>query len=430
MEKKKKLRHSLLMGHLRIFIFFFFVYEMALFSKPLDLQIETPHAILINAQTGKVLFDKRGRESVYPGSTTKIATAVYLLKHAEHKLDELVVCSEEALRVVSEEEKAEKGPLLPAHILELDGTTYNLKRKERLSLRELLYSAMIASANDSTNVIAEYLCGDIQVFVCKLNEMMMELGCKNTHFCNPHGLFHADHKTTPLDMAILAKEALKYPLFREIVKMPSYNRSKLNGNHLIRPDSKNFYQLAQGIKTGYTKKAKYNLVALASNGERELIAALHKSPTSNQRFEDAILLFEAAFSEPLQKRLLLSSSETFYEKEISKANKALVAILEEDLYLQFYPSEEEDIVAKLSWDNLKLPIQEGAPVGQIKIFSKEDQRLLLTQNLVARDRVVLKFQYVILDLAKILFMPIILPFFLIAGAASLALILRRKFTNS
>ncbi len=430
MEMKKKLRHSLTMAHRRMFIFFFLAAQVALFSKPLEVQIETPYAILMDARTGKVLFDKKGNESVYPGSTTKIATALYLLKFAGDKLDEMVVCSEDALRVVSEEVKGEKGTLLPPHILELDGTTYNLKRKERISLRELLYSAMIASANDSTNVIAEFLCGDIQVFVNKLNEMIKDLGCKNTHFCNPHGLFHSDHKTTAYDMAVIAREALKYPLFREIVRMPSYNRSKLNGNHLIRPDSKNFYHWAQGIKTGYTKKAKYNIVALASNGERELIAALHKSPSSSQRFEDAVLLFETAFSEPMQERLLFPKAEALYDKEIPKANRALVATLEDDLYLKFYPSEEEDVVAKLSWNELKLPIEEGDCVAQMTIVTKADQRVLMTQNLVALNRVGLKFQYVLLEIIRACFIPIILPIFLILASAILALLLRAKPVKS
>jgi D-alanyl-D-alanine carboxypeptidase (penicillin-binding protein 5/6) len=385
------------MGHFRGFIFFFSFLEVLLFSKNLEVQIETPYAVLVNAKTGKVLFDKRGSESVYPGSTTKIVSVLYILKHAGERLDDVVICSEEALRVVSEEVKAEKMGLLPPYILELDGTTYNLRRKEKISLRELLHGALIASGNDASNVAAEHVSGNIDAFVKNMNEMIQSMGCKNTHFCNPHGLFHPDHKTTPYEMTVLAREALKYPLFREIVKMPGYKRSKMNGNHLIRPDSKNFYPFAIGIKTGYTKKAKYNLIAAADNGERELVVALHKSPTSNQRFLDAIALFEAAFNEKKVQRVMFAKDETSFKKEIQGAKVPLEAIMKEDFVFKYFPSEEEEMVASLEWEDLILPIEKDSSVAVLSLFTKEDGRFLAKQELFAKNSVHKKLSAILLE---------------------------------
>ncbi len=403
------------MGHLRGFIFFFIFFKIFLFSKNLEVQIETPYAVLVNAKTGKVLFDKRGNESVYPGSTTKIASALYVLKHAREKLDDIVVCSEEALRVVSEEVKAEKMDLLPPYILELDGTTYNLRRKEKISLRELLYGSLIASGNDASNVAAEHVCGNIDIFVKNMNEMIQLLGCKNTYFCNPHGLFHPDHKTTAYDMTVLAREALKYPLFKEIVKLPGYKRSKMNGNHLIRPDSKNFYPFAIGIKTGYTKKAKYNLVAAADNGVRELVVALHKSPSSNQRFQDAIALFEAAFNEKEVQRLMFAKEETLFKKEIQGAKGSLEAIMKEDFILNYFPSEEEEVTAKLEWKDLLLPIEKESVVAVLSLFTKEDGRFLAEKELFAKNSVHKKLSILLLEGLKDYFGYLILLVVLAAG---------------
>lgn len=405
------------MGHLRGFIFFFILCQVLLVSKNLDVQIETPYAILINAKTGKVLFDKRGNESVYPGSTTKIASALYVLRHASDKIDDVVVCSENALRIVSEEVKAEKIDLLPPYILESDGTSYNLRRKEKISVKELLHGALIASGNDASNVLAEYVCGDIETFVTDMNKMIEELGCRKTHFCNPHGLFHPDHKTTPYDMAILAKEALKYPLFKEIVKLPTYKRSKTNGNQLVRPESKNFYPYAIGVKTGYTKKAKYNLVAAADNGVRELVIALHKSPTSNQRFQDAIALFEAAFNEKEEERLLFLKEETLFKKRIEGAKTELEAILKEDYFIKFFPSEEEDVIAKIEWQEVSLPVEKGKVVAFLSLYTKKEGRFLTTKELHAKNRVSKKLSLLILENCKLYFPYAI--FFILLAIASL-----------
>lgn len=428
MVGKKNLRHSLFMGLLRGIVLFFLATEIV--AKPLDIQIETPYAILINAKTGKILYEKHSKESVYPASTTKIATVLYILKVASEKLDDMVICSEEALKSVSEETKKAKGSALPPYILEFDGTSARLKRNEKISVRDLLYGALLASGNDAANVLAEYVCGDISTFVNNVNKMAEELGCKNTHFSNPHGLFHSEHTTCAYDMAILTKEALKYPVFREIIKTDTYERSHnkvfTQGNGLVRRDHKFYYPLALGVKTGYIRKAKYNLVAAASNGEREVIAVLHKSPSGKRRYQDAIVMFEAAFCEVQVQRLLFAKEETVFKKMVPKAKNALLGVVEKDLYLSYYPSEEEEVEAKLDWEESILPIEAGSVIGKLSVFTKADGRVLLEAPLIAKERVCKKFVYVLLEDMKAKIVFILLPLLLGVGVGGFVLVKRGR----
>src|SRR3990167_764454 len=144
-------------------------------AKSLEVQIETPYALVMDVKTGKVLYEKRAREKVHPASTTKIATALYILKTAPNIMDEVATCSEEALRIVTEATKKEKVELLPDYILETDGTMIYLRKKEKMSVRDLLYGAMLRSGNDAANVLAEYVSGDIPTFVSRMNQMVTEL---------------------------------------------------------------------------------------------------------------------------------------------------------------------------------------------------------------------------------------------------------------
>ncbi|MBS0584922.1 MAG: hypothetical protein JSR76_01305, partial [Verrucomicrobia bacterium] len=186
-------------------------------------------------------------------------------------------------------------------------------------------------------------------------------------------------------MAILTREALKYPLFREIVKSTSFNRPKTNlqeastqrqSNQLLHPDSKYYYPKAIGIKTGYTKAAKYNLIAAATDGERTLIAALHQNPNSLARYEDARHLFEAAFSEKKVHRLLFKQDETVFNKAIPHAKSELKARIAEDIFIDFYPSEEIHPRAELEWLTPNLPITKDSVVGNLSIRNERNEEIL------------------------------------------------------
>jgi len=212
---------------------------------------------------------------------------------------------------------------------------------------------------------------------------MKDLGCKQTRFLNPHGLHHPDHQTTAYDMAILTKEALKDPLFREIVSTAKFTRPKSNKqaptlllqtNMLIR-EGKNHYSKAIGVKTGHTSHAQNTFVGAAEYEGRTLIAVLLKSKDRSAIFKDSIKLFEAAFNQPKIRKNYLPAGPQKFEKEIAGTENVLKTYTKEDLTLEFYPAEEPEIKCLLYWTHLNLPIEKGAPVAELRLETLDGQVL-------------------------------------------------------
>lgn len=194
-------------------------------------------AVLIEKNTGRVLY-RRNEETALPmASTTKVMTALLALE--EGQLDDVVTVSRNAFGV--------------------PGTSIYLSEGEKLTLRDLLYGLMLASGNDAAVAIAEHIGGSVDAFCRRMTERAAELGCQNTVFLSPNGLPTLGHHTTAYDLALIAREAMDHPEFREIVStrrasIPwegrTYSRILNNKNRLLTD-----YDGATGIKTGYTKAA-------------------------------------------------------------------------------------------------------------------------------------------------------------------------------
>lgn len=424
-------------------LFACFFITTSLFAKPLEMRIETPHAILMNAKTGAILYEKNAREEVFPASTTKVATLLYILKTIPEGLDRIVKSSPTALKMTTEQAKKASSFTEPAYWLEKDGTTAHLVVGEEMSVRDLLYGAMLNSGNDACNVLAEHVCGNIPTFMEKLNDMVVDMGCSKTRFMNPHGLYHPEHKTCAYEMAMITREALKYPLFREIVATEVYKRPKTNKrneseftnfNALIRPGSDHYYPKALGVKTGRTKLAKFNLIAAAKDGDRELIAVLHKSPDSHKRYHDAIQMFETAFQEKIAEKILYAYGDTTFSVALPKADKSLVAEVIRDVVYKYFPSEEEELKSELIWCPLALPIEKGTKVAEIRVTGGED-RLVLVEPLFAVHRVDKMLVYRIYDtivrITQLYIAPLVIPilFLLLFFLALKRVIKRKKFVQ-
>ncbi len=226
-------------------------------------------AILVEENSGEVIFEKDADTVRYPASTTKIMTVLLALMMVED-LDQTVVVSETAVDIPS------------------DSSTMSLTAGEELSLRDVLYGTMMISANDGANVIAETVSGSIANFVDLMNQTAEIFGCTNTHFANPHGYHDDNHYTTARDMAIIAREAMQNETFREIVGTTSFTIAKTN-KHRARSltsrstilltgttDSPNkyYYQYATGIKTGSHSKAGYCFVGSAEKDGVNLISVV------------------------------------------------------------------------------------------------------------------------------------------------------------
>lgn len=218
-----------------------------------DLAPGAKAAILYDASSGRVLFEKNAEEPMLIASLTKIMTAIIAIENGN--LDEEVTISPNAEGV--------------------EGSSIYLKAGERIPLRTLLYGLMLRSGNDAATAIAEHIGGSVEGFVYLMNEKAAYLGLEHTHFANPHGLDQEGHYSSAKDLSVLTAYALKNQVFQEIVKTEvktvswpgeKWKRKFYNKNKMLR-----FYKWADGVKTGFTKKARRTLVSSATKDGHQLI---------------------------------------------------------------------------------------------------------------------------------------------------------------
>ena len=380
-----------------MYFILFLILPAWLAAAPIKISLTAESALLINADTGAVLYQKKPHKKVYPASVTKIATALFALKQTDD-LDALITAEQDCVGSVTEEAKQRANYTLPSYWLVKDSSHMGIKKGEEMKLKDLLYGMMVVSADDAANVIAYTLSdGKIPVFMEKLNGYLKELGCKDTYFNNPHGLHHPEHVTSAFDMAIVTREALKNPLFKEIVATTRYTRPKTNKqdpttlvqtNRLLR-SGELYYPKAIGVKTGYTSKAGSTLVAAAKDGERTLIAILFNVKDRKLLFREATQLFEAAFNQPKMEKKLASQGPQKYQLLLPGSSKPVNTYLAEDVNISYYPAEEPQIKAFIQWDTLKLPIARDQKVGELRILA--ENQLLKAAPLYAQEPVKLKF---------------------------------------
>lgn len=211
-------------------------------------------AALIDVTSGRLLYSKRGDERMRIASLTKIMTAIVAIERGNLK-DSVKVTKNSFAK---------------------EGSSLFLKLGEEMSLENLLYGLMLRSGNDAASAIAEHVGGSEEGFVLMMNEKATALGLSNSHFMNPHGLDHDEHYSSANDLAKLTAYALKNPTFKEIVKTPVKKAPNPNEKWDYKWDNKNkmlrFYEGADGVKTGYTKKAFRCLVSSATRNGQQIAA--------------------------------------------------------------------------------------------------------------------------------------------------------------
>ncbi|CRX37831.1 D-alanyl-D-alanine carboxypeptidase family protein [Estrella lausannensis] len=390
-------------------LFLFFTYQGSLlisllltlcfpsfaYGGKLQVAVNAESAILINADTGAILYEKNADRPQYPASITKIATCLFALHALGNKLEDVVSAENDAIVTITKEAKRRSGYSIPAWWLEVNSSHIGIKKGEEMRLEDLLYGMMVSSGNDAANVIAQYVGGTIPSFLEEMNKYIKDLGCKTTTFYNPHGLHHPKHVTTARDMAIITREALQKEEFKTIVKTVRYTRPKTNKqqptvlvqtNKLLRK-GKFFYPKAIGVKTGYTSDAMNTLVAAAENDGRVLIAVLLKTKERDDLFKDAKKMFEVAFSQPKLEKVLIRSGAQKQKIKVPGGAKPLTALVEKDICLQFYPAEEPRLKCLLHLDEkLKAPIHKGELIGEIRLVNDEE-RVVKTYPVLAHEDV-------------------------------------------
>lgn len=378
----------------------FTVFTKSLIAAPLDLEVSAEGAILVNAKTGAILYEKNSKKQFYPASITKTATAWWALKTNKERLGETIVASQDAVSSVSGEAIRRSNYTMPSWWIELGSSHVGIKKGEELTLKDLLHGLMLRSGNDAANVIAQYVGGSIPNFLEDLNNAMKSIGMENTHFTNPHGLHNPKHVTTPYDMSVLARAAMQDETFREIVSTIHYTRPKTDKNestvwaqtNQLMRQGKHHYHKAVGIKTGYHSIAQHNLVAAAEDNGRILIAVLMKSPDRGDMFGDAKKLFETAFNQPKVQKTLIEKGPQKFVLSLPGATAEITTRTDEDVKINYYPAEAPQLKCLLAWDDIELPVKRSQRVGELR-FVGQDERVLKAVPLYAQEDVSSSWSY-------------------------------------
>ena len=335
------------------------------------LNLESESAILIEAKTGKILYEKNPNIPLSPASVTKIMSILLIMEAIENNeitLETKISCSENASS--------------------MGGSQIWLSETENLTVHEMLKAICIASANDCTYAMAEFLCGSEEVFVQKMNDKAKELGMKNTVFKNCHGLDEDGHVSSSYDIALMSKELLtNYPEITEYTTtwMDSLRDGKselVNTNKLIRT-----YEGATGLKTGSTSLALYNLSASATRNDLSLIAVVMRAPTPKIRFNEAKLLLDYGFNTYIYKTL--NNKNDFYQTvNISKGNKNDVNLIYEESSGILLKKSNKDNISQnviINQNKLVAPIYKGDVLGKIEYLINGN--IECSVNLIADDDV-------------------------------------------
>nr|WP_263325843.1 D-alanyl-D-alanine carboxypeptidase family protein [Neobacillus sp. Marseille-Q6967] len=338
-----------------------------------DITNNVRSAILIERDTGKVLYEKNGHEELPPASMTKIMTMLLIMEAIDQgKLtwDEKVRTSEYAAS--------------------MGGSQIFLEAGEEMTTKQMLQGIAIGSGNDASVAMAEKIAGSEEAFVDMMNEKVKELGLKHTIFKNTTGLPTSDHYSSAYDMAIMAKELLKY---EDITKFTgtyeAYLRENtdkkfwlVNTNKLVR-----FYPGVDGLKTGFTAEAKYCLTATAQKDGMRVIAVVFGAPTSKERNAQVTKMLNYAFAQ-YQTHPMFKRNQSIGKAEVNKGKeKTVTAITSEPLSLLTKKGEKtEDVKQKITLKkNLDAPIKKGDKVGTIKLT--RDGKVILESPLVAKNDV-------------------------------------------
>ncbi len=328
-------------------------------------------AILIEASTGQILFEKNADEKLVPASMTKMMSMLLILEAIENgslKWNQEITVSENASK--------------------MGGSQILLETGEKMKVKDLFKGVAIASGNDAVVALSESVSGTLDAFVSKMNERAKELGLKNTNFKNPHGLDTANHYSSARDMSLIAKELVKHEKIFEFTSVyEDYLREGtdkkiwlVNTNKLVR-----FYDGVDGLKTGFTEGAGYCLTATAKKDGMRVIAVAMGEATSKDRNKEVSEMLDYAFAQYKIEKLV---DDKFSLGKYKVYNG-------KDEYVNVIPKEEVSILRKKGEKNIKAtydkkvdlinaPIKKGDDVGILKV--KKDGKVLKEVKLtVSKD---------------------------------------------
>ncbi|MEJ9211351.1 D-alanyl-D-alanine carboxypeptidase family protein [Bacillus smithii] len=338
-----------------------------------ELADEAKSAVLIERDTGAVLYDKNSHERLPPASMTKIMTMILIMEAIQegrlHWND----------KVRTSEKAASMG-----------GSQVFLEPGEEMTVKEMLKAIAVGSANDASIAMAEHIAGSEEEFVKMMNKKAKELGLKDTKFQNPTGLPAKGHYSSAYDMALMAKELLKYPQITKYTGLyESYLRENtdkkfwlVNTNKLVK-----HYPGVDGLKTGFTNDAKYCLTATAKKNNMRVIAVVFGAPTPKSRNTQISKMLDYAFAR-YETSPIYGQGETLGQVKISKGKKSKIdAKTAESVSILVKKGEK---LNKLKRDihlkkDIKAPVHKGDKIGELVL--KKDGKILSKTPLISDENV-------------------------------------------
>ena len=329
--------------------------------------------ILMDATTGEIIFEKNKDEQLAVASMTKMVAQIIILEQIESgkiKWTDEVTASSSASG--------------------MGGSQIYLTTGEVMTVEEMMKGISMASANDATVAMAEFIAGTEVDFVKMMNEKVKELGLKNTHFKNSTGLDEEDHYSSAYDMAIIAKELLKHEkilefssVYEDYLREDTDNKFWLvNTNKLVR-----FYEGADGLKTGHTDAAKYCLAATAKRNDFRLIAIVLGEENSTTRNSETMALLDYGFNN-YQLNVVKKKTDVIKTIALAKANKKSIDIVplnDVAILSKKGTNNMKEYTYEVKIDNMKLPLNKGDEVG--KLIVKNDTEIIKEAPLTITENV-------------------------------------------
>ncbi|RFU69174.1 D-alanyl-D-alanine carboxypeptidase family protein [Bacillus sp. V59.32b] len=330
-------------------------------------------AILIERDTGTILYEKNSNEELPPASMTKIMTMVLIME----AIDKGELTLKEKIRTSE-------------YAASMGGSQIFLEPGEEMTVEQMLQGIAIGSGNDASVAMAERLAGSEEEFVEQMNQKAKELGLKHTKFQNATGLPEENHYSTSHDMAIMAKELVKYEMITKFTgTYEAYLREDtdkkfwlVNTNRLVK-----FYPGVDGLKTGFTNEAKYCLTATAKKGDMRVIAVVMGASSPKERNAQVTKMLDYAFSQymahPIYKR-----DVALKQAKVSKGNrKTVTGVTSEPIsILTKKGGNPKDFTQKIILDkDLKAPIKQGDQIGTLKFF--KDGKTVVDSPIVAKESI-------------------------------------------
>lgn len=335
--------------------------------KAANIETSAESAILMDAATGKILYEKDSHKELPPASVTKLMTlivAAEAIDMGKVKLTDTVTASENACS--------------------LGGSQIYLEPGEQFSLEEMLIAIAVGSANDGCVAVAEHIYGTHEQFVDVMNDKAKELGLMNTHFVNSYGLPAKGHYTSAYDLALLGREALKYPLITKLTSMKEYDLRKgefklWNTNKLLW-----WYEGTDGFKTGWTSEAKYCLASTVERQGLRLICVVLAVPEVQGHFKESMKIYNYGFANYTYKEFAPALSKQG-EAVVYKGTKNIVELIaDKPVGLCVEKGKDKDCWLETKIDsNITAPITQGQKLGEIILYCGQSEQGRI--NLVAKE---------------------------------------------